>query len=333
MPHPAGAVVGRPQPTPRRLARLASRAAAAGPLPARPRLQVQRPELIHAKDHLRVARPGGRLAVTDRVQVIHPRLLGRVVRVGGGLPGLHGLKRDVLRAQQLPQALMGDIVDHPLGDQEVSELGQAPPGKRQPVLGRPGLGDLLDLPPLGQREHRRAPARIPRIQRLQAVGAEAVQHVADPVLAGKSQLRDLRHAHALRRPQHHLRPPPRHHRPAAAAHDPFQAIALIIADLTHSHPASHTRQCGPGQPLEGTPAKRLVRRKKGKRRPATALATLFLTLLLGRIGLVVIAVVAALVLVWARPRNKPSSPGPDKGRREEGSAATPAPPGTSGPTS
>lgn len=36
-------------------------------------------------------------------------------------------------------------------------------------------------------------------------------------------------------------------------------------------------------------------------------ATLFLTLLLGWIGLVVTAVVAALVLVQARPRNKPRS--------------------------
>ncbi len=35
-------------------------------------------------------------------------------------------------------------------------------------------------------------------------------------------------------------------------------------------------------------------------------ATLFLTLLLGWIGLVVTAVVAVLVLAWARPRNGPS---------------------------
>ena len=37
-------------------------------------------------------------------------------------------------------------------------------------------------------------------------------------------------------------------------------------------------------------------------------ATLFLTLLLGWIGLVVTTVVTALVLAWARPRNKPSPP-------------------------
>ncbi len=38
------------------------------------------------------------------------------------------------------------------------------------------------------------------------------------------------------------------------------------------------------------------------------LATLFLTLLLGWLGLVVTAVVVMLVLVWARPRNKPPPP-------------------------
>ena len=49
-------------------------------------------------------------------------------------------------------------------------------------------------------------------------------------------------------------------------------------------------------------------------------ATLFLTLLLGRIGLVVTAVVAVLVFAWARPRNKPSPPKADGARREGGSS-------------
>jgi hypothetical protein len=46
-------------------------------------------------------------------------------------------------------------------------------------------------------------------------------------------------------------------------------------------------------------------------------ATLFLTLLLGWIGLAVTAVVAALVFAWARPRHKPSPPRPD-GVQHEG---------------
>ncbi len=61
-------------------------------------------------------------------------------------------------------------------------------------------------------------------------------------------------------------------------------------------------------------------------------ATLFLTLLLGWIGLVVTAVVAVLVFAWARPRSKPP-PGPGGAQREGGSAAATAPPGASERTS
>ncbi len=39
------------------------------------------------------------------------------------------------------------------------------------------------------------------------------------------------------------------------------------------------------------------------------LVTVALTLLLGRIGLLVVAVVAVVVFAWARPRNRPSPPG------------------------
>ena len=88
------------------------------------------------------------------------------------------MKGHALCAQQFSQALVGDVLDHPLGDQEVRQLGQAPPRERQPVLSRGGLGDLLDLPPLRQREHRRVPAGVPRVQRVKAVGIEVVQHVA-----------------------------------------------------------------------------------------------------------------------------------------------------------
>jgi hypothetical protein len=51
------------------------------------------------------------------------------------------------------------------------------------------------------------------------------------------------------------------------------------------------------------------------------LATLLLTLLLGRIGLVVVAVVAVLVLVGVRSRNTPSPPWPDGVRCEGGPPA------------
>ena len=60
------------------------------------------------------------------------------------------------------------------------------------------------------------------------------------------------------------------------------------------------------------------------------LATLALTLLVGWLGLIVVAVVAVLVVAWARPRDKPSPPGSDGMRREGGLPAAPAPPGPSG---
>jgi hypothetical protein len=50
-----------------------------------------------------------------------------------------------------------------------------------------------------------------------------------------------------------------------AAHDPFQAIALVIADLTYSHPASHTRQYDPLNQHRESAAPGLADRKQGKR--------------------------------------------------------------------
>jgi len=63
------------------------------------------------------------------------------------------LKRDALLVEQDSKALVADAVDRPLGDQEVGQLDQAPGRKRQAVLGRLGLGDLLDLPAFRQGEH------------------------------------------------------------------------------------------------------------------------------------------------------------------------------------
>jgi len=60
------------------------------------------------------------------------------------------LKGDALGAEQDPQALVADVVDHPLGHQEVGQLGQAPGGKRQVMLDRLRFRDLLDLAALRQ---------------------------------------------------------------------------------------------------------------------------------------------------------------------------------------
>ncbi|WP_229894182.1 hypothetical protein [Streptomyces glebosus] len=123
-----------------------------GPLPSRVRHQVERPELVHAKDDFGFVVLGYGLAVGDRVEVLDASPLRGVVRVAGGLPGLQPLKGDAFLAEQDAQALVADVVDHPLGDQEVRQLGQTPGRERQVVLGRLGLGDLLDLTPLGQGE-------------------------------------------------------------------------------------------------------------------------------------------------------------------------------------
>jgi hypothetical protein len=68
----------------------------------------------------------GHLAVSDRIQVLHPGLLHRIVQVLGCLPGLQALKGDALPAEQHAQALVADVVDHPLGNQELRQLRQAP---------------------------------------------------------------------------------------------------------------------------------------------------------------------------------------------------------------
>jgi hypothetical protein len=105
--------------------------------------------------------------------------------------------------------------DHPLSDQELHQLRQTPRREQQVTLSQPRPGDLLDLPPLAQGELRRPAALVPRIQGSEPVGAEVADHIADPVLTGKGDLRDRGHVHALGRQQHHLRPSPGHHRPAA----------------------------------------------------------------------------------------------------------------------
>lgn len=171
--------------------------------------------------------------------MLDPCLLGGVVRVAGGLPGLYALKGHAFLAEQDPKALVADVVDHPLGDQEVGQLGQTPGRERQAVLGRLGLGDLLDLPAFREAKGSRPTTLIFRVERLEAVGVEVVEHVPDPVRAGERHLGDLRYGHALCGQQHHLSPPPGHHRPLASADNPQQAPALIVINLPDLHTFGH----------------------------------------------------------------------------------------------
>src|ERR1022692_3866052 len=52
-------------------------------------------------------------------------------------------------------------------------------------------------PPLAQRELRRMAALVSRVERSESVGAEVADHIPHPVLAGKRDLRDRGHVHAL----------------------------------------------------------------------------------------------------------------------------------------
>jgi hypothetical protein len=70
--------------------------------------------------------------------------------------------------------------------------------RRHPFEGRsPGLGDLLDLPPLGQRELQWAATLVLGVQRAEPVSVEVVDYITDPVLAGERHLGDRGHIHAL----------------------------------------------------------------------------------------------------------------------------------------
>jgi hypothetical protein len=70
----------------------------------------------------------------------------------------------------------------PLGDQEVGQLAQAPGRKRQVVVLRAAERQPLDLLALGEGERRRPTASVTRVQRVEPVGVEVVDDIADPVL-------------------------------------------------------------------------------------------------------------------------------------------------------
>ena len=206
----------------------------AGGLAAGLRLQVQRPELIEADDQ-RLAARGRRIEGQDAVA------LGGELGIVRALPGPHRLKADTLGRQQLSQALVGDVRDHPLGHQVVSQLGQAPGGERQVEVERVGEGDLLDPPPLRQGEGRRAAAAVARVERLEAVAIEVVDQLAHRVGVGEDDLADARRGLSLGGEQDDLRPPPGDYRARGAAHDAQQPVTLLVAALAQRHPGRHER--------------------------------------------------------------------------------------------
>jgi hypothetical protein len=147
---------------------------------------------------------------------------------------------------------VADVVDHPLGDQELRQLGQAPGGERQVMVLGTRQGELLDRSALGQGERRRAATAVARVQRVEPVGVEVVQHVADPVGAGEGDLGDRRHGHALGAQQDHLGSPPGHHRPGRAPQDPQQPLPFLVGDLPNPHPLGHWASLGMEGPVSAT---------------------------------------------------------------------------------
>ena len=219
-----GALVGRADPLRLRAGRPA--------FPAGLGLEVQRPELVQA-DH--DCLPGFR----EGVELDDPVTLSLEVGVVRAFPAPHGLKADALLAQQLPQPFVGDVRDHPLSDQVVRQLRQAPSRERLIEIAGVSQRDPLDLLALGQRERVRPPTPVARIERVEPVPVEVVDHLAHRVRVGEHDLADLRRRHRLRREQHDLRPPPRHDRARTATNDPQQPVPLVASDLTQHHPGRH----------------------------------------------------------------------------------------------
>ena len=90
--HPVRALIGRPSSTTTGVDLVAFPASLWRPLLARAGLEVQRAELIHVDDHLRVTVPGWGGPVRDGIELKDAVLLGLVVGIGRGLPRLDGLE-------------------------------------------------------------------------------------------------------------------------------------------------------------------------------------------------------------------------------------------------
>jgi hypothetical protein len=103
-------------------------------------------------------------------------------------------QRSAARKQQRAQALVADVIDHSLGDQELLQLGQAPRENGRSW----STGWALAIFLISRRWPRvNFGARpVPGVERTETIGVEVVDHVTDPVLAGERHLRDPGHVHA-----------------------------------------------------------------------------------------------------------------------------------------
>jgi hypothetical protein len=83
---------------------------------------------------------------------------------------------------------VGDVCDHPLGDQVVGQLGQAPGRKGPAEVGGDRERDLLDLWSLWQGEGWRPPVGVAGVEGVEAVAVEVVDHLTDRVGIGEDDL-------------------------------------------------------------------------------------------------------------------------------------------------
>jgi hypothetical protein len=130
---------------------------------------------------------------------------------------------------------MADVVDHPLSDEELCQLRQAPGRERQAMILRSRQRNLLDLLTLRQRELCWSATRVLRRERVEPVTVEVVDDLTNPVLGRERDLRDRRHIHCLRGPQHDLCSPPANHRPRPTSHH----LPLDRRQVPHLHTFSH----------------------------------------------------------------------------------------------
>lgn len=99
-------------------------------------------------------------------------------------------------------------------------------------------GDVLDLLALPGGEFRWSATGVVRVQRVEPVGGEVVQHVADPVRACEDDLGYRDDVQAPCGEQYHLCSAPGDYRTVpAAAHDLQQTGLLVVINCSDLHRA------------------------------------------------------------------------------------------------
>jgi hypothetical protein len=142
--------------------------------------------------------------------------------------------------QQAPQPFSADDHD-PVGvvAQVVGEFADAPVGEGPAQLLGPGLGDFHDERLVFGGDAAGTSARPVRLQRIQSVVVEGVDHIADGVGIGGHQTGDRGGgvARGRRQDDHRAADPDR--AVLAAAHDPQQLTSFLLGQPTSAYRFGH----------------------------------------------------------------------------------------------